>query len=54
MNSKQTRILLENKLKSIVSGKVNPTFESKLKYNPANLKLLKLRHLVNKDYDIQK
>lgn len=46
--------IARKKLKSIVSGRVDPVFESKLKYNPANLKLLKLRHLVNKDYDNQK
>jgi hypothetical protein len=43
------------KLKSMVSGqKVNQELDSKLKYNSNNLKIMKLRYLVNKDYDVHK
>ena len=43
------------KNKSALKGsKIDPKVFSNLKYNPNNLKLMKLKELVNKDYDLQK
>lgn len=39
---------------SLKGRKIDPKIFSNLKYNPNNLKLMKLKELVNKDYDLQK
>ena len=45
----------KKKVKSIINGrKIDPDVMKNFKYNPNNSKIIKLKELINRDYDLQK